>query len=350
VAASRTARLAGAIALLVVYAVAAAPVRARSAPDIGGDRSREYRYLMGTSVEVEAYGGTTSGRREAIDEAFAAIAEVDRLMSDYRADSELTRLNRSAAREAVHVSDPLFSVLQAAEEVSGRTHGAFDVTVGPLVALWGFHDKTPHVPTASELAAVRPLVDYRNVLLDASRHTARFARDGVAIDLGGIAKGYAVELGAGVLRRHGLTGFVDAGGNQYLLGAPPGKSRWRIGVKHPDVRDGLLGTIDTPETSVSTSADYSNFLSAGGRTYGHLLDPHTLRPSEAALSVTILSRDGTLADAMSKAAFIAGPRAGLALIDSFPGMSGVIAYRDGSRVAMVMSERLKSSFHWAAQN
>jgi Membrane-associated lipoprotein involved in thiamine biosynthesis len=117
------------------------------------------------------------------------------------------------------------------------------------------------------------------VLLDAEHHTVRFARPGIELDLGGIAKGFAVEIAAGVLRRKGLSGFIDAGGNQYLLGVPPGKRTWTVGIKDPDVRGRVLGVVETGEISVSTSADSSNFLVANGRRYGHILDPRTLQPS-----------------------------------------------------------------------
>jgi len=310
------------------------------------ETTREFRYLMGTSMQVEAFRGSAAERRAAIDEAFGAMAEVDRLMSNYRDDSELSRINRDAAHDNVAVSDPMFSVLDAAQRISEKSGGAFDVTVGPLVRLWGFHDKKAHEPTAAELAAVRPLVGYRNLLIDRERHIVRFARSGVEIDLGGIAKGFAVELAANALRRHGLQGFIDAGGNQYLLGLPPGKRAWNAGIVSPDAAKQLLGVVETPETSVSTSADSANFLTINGHTYGHILDPRSLMPSTAALSVTIFARDATLADAMSKAAFVLGPAAGLALVDSMPGMSAVIAYRksDGS-IGMVMSPDLVSRFH-----
>ena len=207
--------------------------------------------------------------------------------------------------------------------------------------LWGFRNKTPHIPSSAELAAVRPLVGYRNLIVDAPHHTIRFARAGMEIDLGGIAKGFAVEVAANVLRRRGLTGFIDAGGNQYMLGTPPGKQSWTVGIKNPDAADRLIGVVDVKSGSVSTSADYENFLVAGGRTYGHLLDPRTRQPSTASLSATIVAEDGTLADAMSKAAFILGPQQGIALIDATPGMAGVIAYRrpDGS-VGVAVSQRI----------
>jgi thiamine biosynthesis lipoprotein len=310
------------------------------------DTTRVFRYLMGTSMQVAAFGGDAALRRAAIEEAFGALREVDRLMSNYRSDSELSHLNASAARGPVTVSAPLLSVLEAARRISVDSRGAFDVTVGPLVKLWGFFDKRPHVPTATELAAVRLLVDYRNILVDTRERTVRFTRPGVEIDLGGIAKGFAVELAANVLRRHGLSGFVDAGGNQYMLGTQPGKRLWTVGITDPIQGGRLLGEVDVREGAVSTSADSSNFLVAGDRRYGHILDPRSLHPSTAALSVTILSTDATLGDAMSKAAFVLGPKDGLALIESYPQMSGVIAYRkaDGS-TAVALSSGIRTQFH-----
>jgi thiamine biosynthesis lipoprotein ApbE len=334
----------------VVFLVGGILARAVVEPALAqeGGESKAYRYIMGTSIEVQAFGGTAETRAGALEEAFGAFAEVDRLMSNYRDDSELTRINRDAAARPVRISDPMMSVLQAAQKVSAQSSGGFDATVGPLVRLWGFHDKKPHQPSAEEFTAVRPLVDYRNVVLNATQHTVSFSRPGVEIDLGGIAKGFAVEVAANVLRQHGLSGFIDAGGNQYLLGTPPGKRAWSVGVKNPDKPDRLLGTIETAETSVSTSADYATFVEINGRRYGHILDPHTLQPSSAALSVTVLSRDGTMADALSKAAFILGPTAGLALIESMPGMSGLIAYHkpDGS-MGIAKSRGLGGAFHLA---
>jgi thiamine biosynthesis lipoprotein len=338
------------VRFLLIAALLVAPVGGAAQSGQNTFESHAYRYVMGTSVQVQAIGGDEATRRAAIDEAFAAFAEVDRLMSNYRDDSELAVINRVAGHDAVVVSDPMFSLLDAARRVSTASNGAFDITVGPLVRLWGFHDKQPHEPTAAELAAVRPLIDYRNLVLDTERHTARFTHPGVELDLGGIAKGFAVEIAAGVLRRHGLSGFIDAGGNQYLLGTPLGKQIWTVGIKNPDVPDRVLGVVETGEISVSTSADYYNFLVANGRQYGHILDPRTLQPSTAALSVTILSPDGTLADAMSKAAFILGPQAGLALVDSFPGMSAVMVYRkpDGT-AGVAVSSRLAGAYRPTAR-
>jgi thiamine biosynthesis lipoprotein len=313
--------------------------------------TRERRYVMGTSIEVRAWGGDAAARTEGVNDAFAAFAEVDRLMSNYRDDSELARVNRDAAQTPVVVSKPLFRVLQAAEFVSRQSGGAFDVTVAPLMTSWGFHDHQARVPTAPELAAIRPLVDYRNVVLDEAARTVRFLRPGVGIDLGGIGKGFAVELAAAALRARDLQGFLDAGGNQFLLGTPVGKQEWTVGIKDPDAAEKLLGTLTLPEGAVSTSATYGNYLIVNGRRYGHILDPHTLQPTDASLSVTIWSVDGTLSDALSKAAFVLGPQRGLALIDSMPRTWGLIAYRgaDG-KVAVTMSAELRGRFQKNGQN
>lgn len=176
----------------------------------------------------------------------------------------------------------------------------------------------------------------------------RFLRSGVELDLGGIAKGFAVELAAGALRGHGLAGYIDAGGNQFMLGQPPGKKAWEVGIKNPDSPGELLGVLEMGEGSVSTSAQYANSLRAGSREYGHILDPRTLQPSEAALSVTVVSRDATLADALSKVGFVLGPVRGLAVIESFPATSAVIAFRkpDGT-IGVARSSRLSGRFHAA---
>jgi thiamine biosynthesis lipoprotein len=298
-------------------------------------------------VEVRAYNGDEAARLAAIDEAFAAVAEVDRVMSNWKPESELMVANRAAAAGPVKLSDPLFAVIKAGLEVGDRSGGAFDLTVGPAIQLWGFRTRKPHLPTDAEITALRGAVNYRNVVLDEASRTMRFVRPGVEVDLGGIAKGFAVELAAGALRKRGLAGYIDAGGNQYMLGRPPGKTSWTVGVRDPDHPGELIGTLELPEGSVSTSAENANFLTIEGKQYGHILDPRTLRPAESnALSVTLYAPDGTIADAVSTGAFVLGPERGLALIDSFPGMMGLITFRkaDGT-IGLAMSERLRPLFH-----
>jgi thiamine biosynthesis lipoprotein len=318
---------------------------------IGGEARQEpattraHRFLMGTSMTVEASGGTDDARNASVAEAFGAIAEIDRLMSNYRPDSELSTVNQRASHEPVVVSDPLLSVLGAAEVVSARSHGAFDVTVGPLMRLWGFYQKQPHVPGDGELTEVMTHVGYQHVRLQSISRSVRFDRPGVELDLGGIAKGFAVEIAGKALARRGLSGYIDAGGNQYFVGRPVEHPRWQVGIENPEVAGALLGVLDVPPGAVSTSGGYHNFFVVGGRRYGHIIDPRTGRPSSASLSVTIVAEDATLADALTKPAFVLGPVEGMKLVESFPGAQALIAWRDpGGHVQLAMSQGLRAAY------
>jgi hypothetical protein len=202
---------------------------------------------MGTSIQVQAFGGDEAARLAAIDEAFAAFAEIDRLMSNYRDDSELTRLNRDGARDAVAVSEPMFAVLDAARRVSAASSGAFDITVGPLVRLWGFHDKAPHIPTDLEFAAVRPLVDYRGVLLDAEHRTAHFARPGVELTCGSPKASLSRSLRACGWKR---TEWFSRRGRQSVCRARRPASANGRSVPRVLTRGTALGVVDTARSGV----------------------------------------------------------------------------------------------------
>jgi thiamine biosynthesis lipoprotein len=179
----------------------------------------------------------------------------------------------------------------------------------------------PGTPSA-ELDAVRPVVGYDNVLLDTDAHTVRFRRAGVELDLGGIAKGFAVELAAGVLRAHALGGSIDAGGNQYLLGPPPGKSAWEIGIKNPDTPEALLGVLDVDGGSVSTSAQYANSLRSGARRYGHVLDPRSADPVNGSQAAAVVGPSAADCEALSTALLVLGPSWLPTLAERFPGYRG----------------------------
>lgn len=329
---------------------AAKPVAASSAQRrLASEVSASERFLMGTAVHVEAYGGAAAARQTAIDESYAAMAEVDRVMSTYRDDSELSRVNREAARSAVPVSAPLWRVLEAAQLLNDRSRGAYDMTIGPALALWGFPSRAPRVPAPSEIAHVRPLVNGTNVVLERAEQSVRFTRAGVALDLGGLAKGFAVELAAGVLRRHGMSGYIDAGGTQYLLGRPPGRAAWRVGIEDPDRPADMLGVLEIDEGAVSMAGGSRQMFALEGHRYSYVLDPRTLRPADNALSVVVVSRDATMADGLAEPALALGARAGLDLVESFPGTAAVIVYRDAThRVALAMSESLRVRFRRVA--
>ena len=286
---------------------------------------------------------------QAADEAFAAIAEVNRLMSDYRGDSELTMVNRAAAMRPVSVSPPLFAVLEAADRVSHQSDGAFDITAHALAGLWEFADHRPRVPSAQELAAVRPMVDYRQVSLDRQAKTIRFGREGVQIDVDSLAKGFAAEIAASSLARRDLAGVVDTGVSQYMVGLPPGKRSWSVGLGHPDRPGTLLGAIDVDGSAISTTS--AGPASPSKSAVSPRLDPRTLQPAGASLSATVVSDDGTLSQALSNAVFVLGPTAGLTLLSTFPHTWGVVAYRhaDG-RVRVAVSRGHTAAFHPVAEH
>lgn len=309
--------------------------------DIG--RTRVFKYLMGTSVRVEVYGGTPVSRQQAADEAFLAIAEVDRVMSDYRDDSELARINRAAATQAMAVSDPLFAVLSAADRVARESNGAFDITMRPLSVMWGLKSSTPRTPSPADLSAVRALVDFRNLQLDSRTRTVHLARSGMALDLGGVAKGFAAEIAAGSLTRRGLSGVVDISGHQFMVGHPLGKTSWSVGIADPFHPGRLLGAVDLDRGGVSTTA-----AAASERGGGHsrsVLDPRTLQPATRCVSATVISTDGTLAQALSNAACVMA-ESGVALLSRFPDTWGVIVVpqRDGS-LAVTVSPGYVHRFH-----
>lgn len=310
-------------------------------------RTRLFRYLMGTSVRVEVYGGASAAvRNDAADEAFGAVREVDRVMSDYRADSELSRLNAVAATTPVVASAPLLAVLRAALGVSRASGGAFDITERPALVAWGLKDGHPRVASAAQLAALRPLVDYRRVHVDEATGRVALEHAGMALDLGGIAKGFAVEVAAGSLRRRGLSGVVDAGGVQFMVGTPMGKAAWSVGLGDPAHAGQVLGAIDVTGGAVATVAEGSSYALPGAPPApGQPLDPRTLQPSHASLSATVISPDGTLANALAHAVFVLGPEAGLRLLAPYPDTWGIVFAPGSSRQAPHITAGHERAFH-----
>lgn len=300
------------------------------------------RYLMGTICTVTAAGPDSLRCAHAVRHAFEAMKEVDRLMSLYRPESSLSRLNRTGHAAWVVVEPSLFDVIASAQEYARLSEGAFDATVGPLVRLWGFFEKRGHLPLSEAEAGVRDRVGYGHVLVDSTRRAVRFDRPGVEIDLGGIAKGYALDRAAQALRSEGIeTTRIDVGGNLFILGGPA----W-IGVAHPLARDSLLCRVEVRDQAVSTSGSSENFFVFEGVRYSHIFDPRTGRPvsNNGLLSVTVVAPEGMASDALSTAAFVMGPEKGLALIEGIPGSGALFVLESPgtpSGVEVRVSSKLK---------
>lgn len=236
--------------------------------------------------------------REAISAGFSEIRRIDGLMSLHRTDSELSRVN---ARQIAQVSEDLFKVLAKAQEISERTEGSFDITIRPLAHLWGFIWKEYRLPTAAELAATLPRVNYRLVQLDRGRRTVRFLREGVSLDLGAIAKGYAVDCALEKLRSLGVTNaMVRAGGDLRVLG------EWEVQLEDPQKR-GRRETIRLRDAAISTSGDYENYFEIAGKRYSHILDPRTGLPVEGIAACTVIAPTCMEADGLATALFVYGP-------------------------------------------
>ena len=248
-------------------------------------------------------------RCRALEEALDEVDRIDRLMSHYRADSALSRINREAASGPVAVERELFDFIASALRYSRDSGGAFDITVGPLMKAWGFFGGEGRVPSALEIAEVRRRVGAAHVILDPDRRTIAFDASGVELDLGGIAKGYAVDRAVDILeRRHVPAALVSAGGSTiYALGAPPGQDAWPIAIQDPIDSRRTAFTLHVVDRAVSVAGRSEKFFEEQGVVYSHIMDPRTGRPAQGVLSVVVLARTGTDGDALDDAFFVLGP-------------------------------------------
>ena len=289
---------------------------------------QEARRLMWTKFEIIAYGPVRARLAEAAEAAFEEIDRLDHQMSNYSETSELTYINRNAAREDVTVEKELFDFLKLSIDCSRTTGGAFDITVGPLMKAWGFFDSKGRVPDAAELKSVMARVGFKHVLLNERTHTIRFDREGVELDLGGIAKGYAVDRAAQILRASGVTSaFITSGSSSICaIGAPPGQKAWRVEVDDPLDRSHKVETIDLKDRSISTSGCHEKTFESGGRTYCHIMDPRTGRPIEGLISATIITQSGVEAEVLSKALMVMGIEKAREFLKTRPHVRGILYY------------------------
>lgn len=268
---------------------------------------RRAQPLLGTFVVVTVFGTNEATTHRAIDEAFDAVRRVDALMSVHRADSELSRLNSSAAERAVSVSEELFRVIAFAQNVARETDGAFDVTIRPVADLWGFIWKQHRLPSEAELRKALANVGHQLVTLDAAQCTVRFKQPGVSIDLGGIAKGYAVDCAIDALRQRGISNaMVRAGGDLRVMGSPPGERSWKVQLEDP-ARGGQRVLLPLRDAAISTAGNYENFFVVDGRRYSHILNPRTGMPVEGIAACSVVAASCLESDAWSTALFVLGP-------------------------------------------
>jgi thiamine biosynthesis lipoprotein len=271
---------------------------------------------MGTEFAMYLYAVSQSEAGGAADEVFEEVDRIEQELSNYRATSELSRIVREAALGPVTTDPETFRFLEESWHWSQASDGAFDITVGPLMKVWGFFDHHGRVPSGAELERIRPAVGYRNLELDPALHTVQFRVAGVDLDPGGIGKGFAVDAAAAILRaRHVSAALISAGSSTvYALGRPPGKRGWSVVVPDGSPAHTTISTVLLRDTSLSSANCSEKNFTAGGHLYCHIMDPRTLRPVEGRLHVSIIDPSATTSDALSNVLFVDTPAESLAFL------------------------------------
>jgi thiamine biosynthesis lipoprotein len=289
------------------------------------------RYAMGTVLEITVAAADEAAGRAAIAQAFSVAAAQERLLSNWDAGSALARLNAAAGRGPQRVDPELARVLAASLALSRRTRGAFDVTVGPLVALWRDAGERGRLPTAAERARAQAAVGVGAVRADPAAGSAEIARAGASIELGGIAKGWALDRMAEGLRAAGVSGALLSFGQSSLwaIGTPPGEPGWRLLVRDP--AGGFAGVATLRDRAVSVSGSVGQWTEIEGRRYGHVIDPRSGEPLVRAAQAVVLAPDAASAEAFSKALLVLPAAEGVALLEAEPGCDALLLEGDGRR-------------------
>jgi thiamine biosynthesis lipoprotein len=283
--------------------------------------------IMGTRIAVEVWHEDPAAAEAGIAAVIAEMHRIDALMSTYKPESQLSRVNREAAAGPVMVDPELAKLVARALEFSELSDGAFDITYASVGYLYDYRARRH--PTEAEIAAALPAIDWRHVVVDLPASTIRFLRPGVRIDLGGIAKGHAVDSSIAILRARGITNAtVTAGGDSRILGDRRGRP-WIVGIRHPDDRERVIARIPLEDAAISTSGDYERYFDEDGVRYHHIIDPKTGRSPSGVRSVTVIAPESTLAEGLTKSVFVMGPERGLALVESQPDVDAVVVTADG---------------------
>jgi FAD:protein FMN transferase len=280
---------------------------------------------MGTMFRIEMYSASSEQASKAAEAAFARAEELEQIMSDYRADSELSHLAREGATAPFPVSNDLYDVLAKSQWTSELSRGVFDVSICPLVNLWRGARKTKSLPDPAEIAKAKALVDYRNIELDNARHTVFLKRAGMMLDLGAIGKGYAADQMLAVLQLHGITRAMVVAGGEVVVGEPPpGDSGWTVGMDTADADAASPPcTVLLRAGAVSTSGDEHQFLELNGHRYSHVINPRTGWAIEGESSTTVVAKDSTTADALATAFSLMPVDEGIRAAESVPGVSAL---------------------------
>ena len=277
---------------------------------------------MGTSIRVELWCDERTRGEAAMAAVIEEMHRIDRAMSPFKPESELSRINRDAASRPVHISDEMFGLLARSIEFSGLSAGAFDITYAGAGHLYDYRLRIK--PSDEMLLRARAAVGWKHLVLDPAAQTVRFAREGVRIDLGGFAKGHAVDNATAILRRLGIAhAFVSAGGDSRVIGDRRGRP-WTVGVRDPRRPGEVVALLPLEDVAISTSGDYERYFDSDGVRCHHVIDPKTGKSPSTVRSVTILAADGLTTEALSKSVFVLGLEQGMRLVQSQEGVDAVV--------------------------
>lgn len=299
---------------------------------------------MGTEVSVYLWSEDTERGKKALEEVFSEAARIDRLMSTYKDESEISKINRLASLGPVVAGEELFRLVQRSLDISVLTLGAFDITYDSVGQHYDFRSRKR--PDSDTVASERENIDYRYVELDQAANSIEFLKAGVRINLGGIAKGYVVERGIDILRAHGLQhAIVTAGGDSRLLGDRRGRP-WMVGIRDPRVDGKVAISVPLADEAISTSGDYERYFEEDGVRYHHIIKPTTGVPASGVHSATVFGPDAVITDALSTSVFVMGVEQGLTLISTLPDYESIVIDSDGQ---VYYSDGLGEAAETAAQ-
>jgi len=271
--------------------------------------------IMGTEITLTVVARSAEEGNVAIDAGMAELRRLDEMMSLYKDTSEITQVNLAAGKHPVKVSPEMIEVVEDGAKISKLSNGVFDLTIGPLVVLWQMRLKEGKVPTDAEIARIKPLVNYRNIVIDKRASTIYLKKAGMIMDFGGM-KGYAADRVAEIFEKRGITNAVIAvAGDIWVLGRRDDGKPWRIGVQHPREHDRVIAVLNLSDKYVSTSGDYERFVIKEKKRYHHIIDPRTGKPSRGVISATLVGDKGAFIDPLTKVPFIMGPEEGLKIAE-----------------------------------
>lgn len=288
-------------------------------------------FLMDTEVEIIL----PQGSEEDFAAAFNEMRRIEKSMDIHDPESEISRVNRLASKKAVQIGKEIFEILEESVEYSALTSGAFDVSIRPLSRLWGDRGKLKEIPEAREIEEKLPLVNYKNIILDERNQTVEFKKKGMVLDLGAIAKGYALDRAIKVLQGRGIKeALINAGGDIRVMG----ERVWKVGLQHPRKENEVLAVIRLKDQAIATSGDYQRYFIKEGKRYHHIVNPETGYPANECMSATIIGPSAIQTDILATGVFILGPEKGLELIESLKDVEGIIIDAQGK---ILLSSGLK---------